>query len=277
MLDTATIPRFSQPATRFEDVYRRRHVTWLRRGWGLLATLLALLLLWQLVAWAVRSQVLPGPAEVMRTLYHALLTGGLGEHLAISAYRVVVSIVIAVAVALPLGLAFGYSPSLYRLSSPVVYLAYPIPKIVLLPVLLMFLGVGDSSKVAMLVLILVFQIFIVVRDAARAVPPALVHSVSSLGARRLALLRYVFLPATLPSLLTALRISMGTAIAVLFFVESFGTSAGLGFYILVEGWGRLAYEEMYAGVVAMALLGMALYFILDVLERRVCRWVWVGK
>lgn len=64
---------------------------------------------------------------------------------------------------------------------------------------------------------------------------------------------------------------------ILFFVESFGASAGLGFYILVEGWGRLAYKEMYAGVVAMALPGVVLYLILDILERKGRRWVSVGK
>ena len=74
-------------------------------------------------------------------------------------------------------------------------------------------------------------------------------------------------------MLTALRVSTGTAIAVLFFVESFGTTSGLGYFILVEAWARLAYPQMYAGVLAMALLGLVIYFILDYLEQRWCAWV----
>ena len=124
----------------------------------------------------------------------------------------------------------------------------------------------------MISLILFFQILILVRDEVRTVRPELIFSVRSLGANRLQLLRYVFVPASLPGLFTALRVSTGVSIAVLFFVESFGTRQGLGYYILVESWGRLAYEEMYAGVIAMALLGLGVYYTVDALERRMTRW-----
>ncbi len=147
----------------------------------------------------------------------------------------------------------------------------------LLPVLLMVLGIGESSKIAVLFLILFFQVLVVVRDASQAVRPETVYSVRSLGARRRHLLRYVYLPACLPAILTALRVSTGTAIAVLFFAESFATQAGLGYYIIVETWGRLAYAEMYVGVLAMSFLGMALYFVLDRLEGRLCAWVHAGR
>ena len=103
-----------------------------------------------------------------------------------------------------------------------------------------------------------------------ALRPELLYSVRSLGAGRRALFRFVYLPATLPAALTALRVSIGTAIAVLFFAESFATTSGLGYYIIVESWGRLAYPEMYAGVMAMSLLGLLLYLIVDRLERRLC-------
>ena len=124
----------------------------------------------------------------------------------------------------------------------------------------------------MIALILFFQILILVRDEVRTVRPELVFSVRSLGANRLQLLWHVFLPASLPGLFTALRVSTGVSIAVLFFVESFGTQQGLGYYILVESWGRLAYEEMYAGVITMALLGLAIYYAVDGLERRLSGW-----
>ncbi|MGD9405140.1 MAG: ABC transporter permease subunit, partial [Anaerolineae bacterium] len=103
--------------------------------------------------------------------------------------------------------------------------------------------------------------------------PELIASVRSLGAGRRALFRFVYLPACLPAVLTSLRVSIGTAVAVLFFAESFATTSGLGYYIIVETWGRLAYAEMYAGVVGMSLLGLALYFIVDRLQRHMCPWL----
>ncbi len=249
---------------------------WARAG-GVAATLSALFVAWQAAAWLVGSEVLPGPGAVTVAFIRGLVGGDLARDMGMSAYRVVVSVALSVATAAPLGLALGLSRTAYRLTAPLVYLTFPVPKIVLLPILLMFLGIGDSSKIAVIFLILFSQVLVVVRDAAASVRPELALSVRSLGASWRQMLRYVFLPASLPALLTALRISVGTAIAVLFFVESFGTTSGLGYYILVKGWGRLAYVDMYAGVLAMALLGLALYFSLELLERRTCGWLQAGR
>ena len=80
------------------------------------------------------------------------------------------------------------------------------------------------------------------------------------------------MPASLPGLFTALRVSTGVSIAVLFFVETIGARQGLGYFIYSESWQRLAYEEMYAGVIAMALLGLGVYYAVDGIERRLTRW-----
>ncbi|MFN2271421.1 MAG: ABC transporter permease, partial [Anaerolineae bacterium] len=117
------------------------------------------------------------------------------------------------------------------------------------------------------------QMLVVVRDEAANIRPELVASVRSLGAGRRALFTYVYFPACLPAVLTSLRVSIGTAIAVLFFAESFATTTGLGYYIIIETWGRLDYAEMYAGVMAMSLLGLALYFAVDNIQRRMCPWL----
>ena len=238
---------------------------------GVIVAVLAALLVWQVVSWLVNSNILPGPLPVVLTFIDQLDEGLFG-HAAVSAYRVVLAIAISIAIAAPLGLILGTNAKLYTLSAPIIYLSYPIPKIVALPVILLLLGLGDVSKVTMIALILFFQILILVRDEVRTVRPELVLSVRSLGANRLQLLRFVFMPASLPGLFTALRVSTGVSIAVLFFVESFGTRQGLGYYILVESWGRLAYEEMYAGVIAMALLGLGVYYAVDGIERRLTRW-----
>ncbi len=94
----------------------------------------------------------------------------------------------------------------------------------------------------------------------------------SLGAGRRALFRYVYLPASLPAILTALRQSVGTAVAVLYIAESFATRQGLGYYLYYQGSSLLDYPVMYAGVLAMSLLGLGMYFSVDWLERWLCKW-----
>ena len=237
----------------------------------LLATA-ALLLIWQLASMIIDKPILPPPWDVVRAFVLAL-PQDLGKHILVSAWRVVASIVIAIAFAVPTGLGFGLSPTASRLAAPVIYLLYPIPKIVFLPIILLLLGIGNLSKIFVISLILFFQMLVVVRDEAANIRPELVASVRSLGAGRRALFTYVYFPACLPAVLTSLRVSIGTAIAVLFFAESFATTTGLGYYIIVETWGRLDYAEMYAGVIAMSLLGLALYFAVDNIQRRMCPWL----
>lgn len=240
-----------------------------------LLAIVGLLTAWQLASMLIDRPVLPPPWEVFGA-FIAELSQDLGHHTAVSAARVVASILLAVVAAVPAGLALGLSPAADRLAKPLIYLLYPIPKIVFLPVVLLLLGIGNASKVFIIALILFFQILVVVRDEAANLRPELIASVRSLGAGRRAIFRFVYLPACLPAVLTSLRVSIGTAIAVLFFAESFATNSGLGYYIIVETWGRLAYPEMYAGVMAMSLLGLALYFIVDRLQARLCPWLAVG-
>jgi NitT/TauT family transport system permease protein len=238
----------------------------------LLLAAIAILVVWQLAAMLIDKPVLPPPLEVLRAFILAL-PEDLGRHLVVSAWRVTAAVLLAVAAAVPVGLSLGLSPTANRLAAPVIYLLYPIPKIVFLPVILLLLGIGNVSKVFIIALILFFQILVVVRDEAANLRPELIASIRSLGAGRRAIFTFVYLPACLPAVLTSLRVSIGTAIAVLFFAESFATTSGLGYYIIVETWGRLAYAEMYAGVVAMSLLGLTLYVIVDSLERRLCPWL----
>jgi NitT/TauT family transport system permease protein len=160
--------------------------------------------------------------------------------------------------------------------SPVIYLLYPIPKVVFVPIVLLFLGIGDLPKIVIIFLILFFQILVLVRDQAAAIRPELLQSVRSLGAGRRALFYFVYLPASLPAILTALRQSVGTAVAVLYIAELFATQRGLGYYIYFNGSTLFDYPAMYAGIVALSLMGLGLYFTVDWLERRLCPWQFVS-
>lgn len=237
----------------------------------LLLAILAMLILWQLAAWLVRRPILPPPVEVARALILGLRSD-LAAHFLVSLWRVVASTLLAIFLAAPAGLILGQSRRLNNLFSPVIYLLYPIPKVVFVPIVLLFLGLGDLPKIVIIFLILFFQILVLVRDQAAGLRPELVQSVRSLGAGRRALFRFVYLPASLPAILTALRQSVGTAVAVLYIAELYATQRGLGYYIYLNGSTLFNYPAMYAGIVAMSLLGLGLYFTVDWLEKRLCRW-----
>ncbi|MGH2607308.1 MAG: ABC transporter permease [Anaerolineales bacterium] len=226
---------------------------------------------WAGLAALVGQPMLPGPWLVART-FLSELPGDLGADFAASLWRVVASTALSVALAVPAGLVLGQSPRWDRLFAPVIYLLFPVPKVVLVPILLLFLGVGDLPKILVIFLILFFQILVLVRDQAAGLRAELVDSVRSLGAGRRALFRFVYLPASLPAILTGLRQSIGTAVAVLYVAELFATQRGLGYYIYLHGSTLFDYPKMYAGIVAMSLLGLGLYFIVDWLHRRLCPW-----
>lgn len=237
----------------------------------LLLTILILLLLWHLTALAVHRPILPTPIQVGRVLVSAL-QDGLLDHFLVSLWRVIASTLLAISLAAPAGLILGQSQKLNHLFSPLIYLVYPIPKVVFVPVVLLFLGLGDAPKIIIIFLILFFQILVLVRDQASALRPELIQSVRSLGAGRRAIFRFVYLPASLPAILTALRQSVGTAVAVLYVAELYATQKGLGYYIFLNGSTLFNYPAMYAGIVAMSLLGLGLYFSVDWLEKRLCAW-----
>jgi NitT/TauT family transport system permease protein len=120
-------------------------------------------------------------------------------------------------------------------------------------------------------LVLFFQVLVAVRDAAREVPLPFLISLRSLGGTRRHALRYVLAPALVPALLSSLRVGTGTALAVLFFSETFGTSLGLGWFVM-ESWMRMSYVDMFTGIFCLGLLGLAIFLLIDVLHHRLCRW-----
>lgn len=241
-----------------------------RKASGYVLGTLALLAIWQLAAWALRNPALPGPAPAIAD-FARLLPGELAPHLLVSAWRVLAALALGLVFGVPLGLLLGRSPRADAVLAPVVFLSYPVPKVVFLPVFLTLLGIGTLSTVALIAVIVFFQILVTARDAARAVPPSAVLSLRSLGATPAGVLRHAVVPASLPEVFTALRIASGTAVAVLLFSESIAGSSGLGYYI-IDAWGRIAYSEMFAGILAMALLGVVLYEVLEAAEAASTRW-----
>ncbi|HEX9012479.1 MAG TPA: ABC transporter permease [Anaerolineaceae bacterium] len=227
---------------------------------------------WYALALLVNQPVLPTPLQVAVVIIPEI-RNGLAVDFLVSLWRVLASTFIAILTAVPAGLALGQYPSVDRFFKPVIYLLYPIPKVVLVPIVLLLFGIGDFPKIVMIFIVLFFQILVLVRDQAAAIRPELITSVRSLGAGRRALFRFVYLPASMPAILTALRQSIGTSVAVLYIAELFATEKGLGYYIYLNGSTLFNYPAMYAGIVAMSLLGLGLYFSVDWVEKRICPWM----
>lgn len=235
---------------------------------------------WWLASWALYlahgRAVLPTPAETLIEGFRN--TELLATAFANTAWRFLLSLCIAFALGLPLGLLIGFQRRLHQYLSPLVHLTYPIPPVALLMFLYMAFGIGEMVKVLVVVVALFFQVLVAAQGAARQIPQTYITSVRSAGASTWGLYRHVVFPATLPSVLTAARVSVGLGITMVYIAENelglvAGPESGLG--RLIDHFTFRA-ELAMAGVVGLALLGLAFYAALELADRWLCRWRHVG-
>lgn len=231
---------------------------------------LFLTLLWMAVSELVALPIIPSPFKVVDNLTDIFMKY-IAVHSLYSLWRIAAGLMLAIVIGLPLGVVMGYFPKVDRFLAPLVYLTYPIPKIALLPILMLLFGIGDSSKIVMIFLIIVFQVVVAVRDGIRSIPKETYYPLYSLGASFTDIFYEVLWPASLPKFITAVRVALATAISVLFFTETFGTQYGMGYFIM-DAWLRVNYLEMYSGIVVLSLIGLLLFTIIDVIEHYSCQW-----
>jgi ABC-type nitrate/sulfonate/bicarbonate transport system ATPase subunit/ABC-type nitrate/sulfonate/bicarbonate transport system permease component len=274
-LKSPTAPAAPTVRNGVSHLFPRRHGTGRPPAWpqylGIALTVLGFAGLWALAAALLKRPFLPGPLTALRALIRLGAAGTLGRHLGASLSRILWALAASFIPAAALGLAAGRSPPLNAVVSPVIYLLHPLPKAAFLPIIMLILGLGEASKIFLVGFIIFSQILVTARDAAGRVNQELIASVRSLGAGPGGVTRQVILPATLPDLFTGLRVSLGTAVAVLFLAETFATDRGLG-YLIIDAWTRIAYGEMYAAILALSLLGLGLFILTDALEKICCPW-----
>jgi NitT/TauT family transport system permease protein len=234
-------------------------------------TIFLIYALWYLLSVVLGSNILPDPFLVFLRGFKEIAKASFWIHVEVSLLRILAGLFFAFILAVPAGLILGSNPKLDRLFAPLIYLGYPIPKIVLMPIVFVLFGIGDIGKIVLLTMIIFFQLLITTRDSARKISNEIVYSLNSLGATRLDFYVHVVWPVSLPGIITSLRIGIGTAIAVLFFVESIATNKGLGFYI-IDSWGRADYATMFVGIISLSIIGIILYEFFDLLERKLCKW-----
>lgn len=232
--------------------------------------LLTVNLIWFFAAALLTIPVLPGPLLIYSHMGE-ILNKTVFLHILASLGRIGAALLLSLFIAVPFGLAMAQKRVFGRLVNPLVYFFYPVPKTALLPVAMLMLGLGNGSKLAIMVLTMVFPIIVTVRDAVGHISPNLYEVAESAGLSSSYVMRHVTLPAVLPELFTGLRISVGTALAILFIVEAYGTHYGMGYFIL-DSWSRIDYINMYGGILIIGVMGAILFLLIDLLAGRICKW-----
>lgn len=227
-------------------------------------------LLWFIASIIMNTNVVPNPLLVYKS-FDKIIDNGVILHVLYSLRRVGLGLLYSVIVGLFFGILMARSTKWNKILNPVVYFSYPIPKTALLPVAMILLGMRDSSKVLIMFLIMVFQIIVAVRDAVLKIDNTMYQVLTCSGANKLQVLKYVTFPAMLPDLFTSIRISLGTAVSVLFFVEGYGTKYGMGYYI-VDAWSRINYIDMYGGIIVISIVGFLLFALVDLISEYICKW-----
>ncbi|MGX1773294.1 ABC transporter permease [Nocardia brasiliensis] len=231
------------------------------------------LLLWQLAPGLglVDEVFLPPFSVVAQAFVDLTVSGELWTHVSASLSRSLAGYAIALAIAIPLGIAIAWYKPVADFLNPVLELFRNTAALALLPVFILILGIGETSKVALVVYASTFPILLNTITGVRTVDPLLVKSAVSLGLSPIRLFQKVILPAALPSIFTGLRMAAASSILVLLAAEMFGARAGLG-YLITAAQQNFQIPNMYAGIIAISLLGLAFNGLLVALERRFSRW-----
>ena len=221
---------------------------------------------------SVSPVLLPPPSTVAATLGDLVVKGDFLEPLLATVGLFAWSFALAVAIGLVLGIAMGTSLVCRSLFEPLVELVRPMPKAALLPLLMLFLGIGLLMKTTIIVLAGIFPVLINTLQGVVGVDPVLTDTGRTFGLGRFALIRKVILPAAMPYALSGIRISLGLCLLVTVLAEMITATSGLGFTILqAERNFRIA--QMYAWLVVLAVLGFVMNYAITQLEKRLTPWL----
>lgn len=236
-----------------------------------LSGLLFVTLLWQAATILLGERIVPAPFSTLSVFVRLLVDGDILLHAGATLGRLFTAILIGLVVALPLGIWAGVSRIGNRLVSPVLYVLYPVPKIAFLPLFMILFGLGNRSKIILLFSVIVFQLAIAARDVVKEIPVELHRAAQVLELGRRRKFFSLYLPSTLPGVFSALRISVGIGMAVLFLAENYATRYGLGYFIM-NNWVMINYPRMFAGILALGILASLILIFLDLLQKLLIPW-----
>ena len=248
---------------------RQLGLQWLERS----ACVLLFFAIWEFLprAGLVNSAFLSPPSAVLAAIVQLAQSGQLGKHVAASLQRSLAGLILAVVAGVALGLLMGVVRRFEAFVDPLLQLFRQVSALALFPVFLLFFGIGEASKIAIIFWAAFWPVLLNTISGVKQVEKLLIHSALSMGASRGFIFFKVILPAAAPSIFTGIRLAGAYSITALVAAEMIGSHAGLGFLTL-NSQEIFQIPSMYAGIVLLAVLGLALNYGLALLEKRLTRW-----
>jgi ABC-type nitrate/sulfonate/bicarbonate transport system permease component len=215
--------------------------------------------------------LLPAPDEVLRAGIKMAASGELLKHITASLSRVVWGFGIAAALGIAVGTALGRSRLLEHLVEPMLEMLRPIPPLAFLPMMVLWFGIGEASKVAFIAYAAFFPIFTTTIEGIKYVDPVLIRAASSLGASERQIFWHVVLPAATPNIITGMRLAFGLSFFVIVAAEFIAADSGLGF-LINDARTFFLVSNMLLGAAVIGIIGVLANVLLRKLEGRLLRW-----
>jgi len=244
-----------------------------RRRFAALGAFALLLGLWEMagrLGW-ISPIFLPRPSAILAALVELAASGALAAHVAASLLRIAGGWALGSLAGFAVGLAIGLFGLARSVGLPFVSALFPIPKIALLPLMVLWFGIGEASKLATIALGVFFPTAIAVYAAVDAVPRNLIRMAQSFGVPAPAIVVKIVLPGAWPGILAGMRITASIALILVVSAEMIGAQQGIGQFVLQAG-NLMIPEDLLAGIVVLSLLGLTIGSALSAIERRLTRW-----
>lgn len=275
-MSTSTAGRVSSPTNRtIRPARRRSRRTYTRKQRWIIGTvnLSVFFTLWQIAATTtdIPQLFLPAVTDVFGELREMHDEGILWGNLAISAWIYVVGMVISIAIAVPMGLFIGGVRIVDRILSPYVWAVYTTPRLILMPLILLWVGINDTARIVIIVLSAVPATLVVVMEGVKTVDNSLLRAAKSFGASRVRLFRSVVLPSTVPFVATGIRMGVSRGLIGLFIGELFTASNGIG-YIITLASKTFNSARTYGMLLIFVMFCVAMVGLSQLLERKVSVW-----
>ncbi|NOU96350.1 ABC transporter permease subunit [Paenibacillus sp. LMG 31456] len=242
-------------------------------GYASVIGIVGILILWELVCRfeIVPPLFLPAPSLILVAGWDMLSSGELHENILASLYRIAIGYAIGAGCGIVFGLILGFSRWVDAILSPVVYSIYPIPKIALLPLIILWLGIGETPKFTMIALGVFFPVVINTFSGVKNVDPIWIKAAVTFGSSHLSVIRKVILPGALPMIFAGLKLAAGTSLLLLVAAEMIAAQKGVGSMILHYG-NLMITTKLMVGVLILSLLGLLFNRGLQWLERKLLPW-----
>lgn len=242
-------------------------------SWLSVASLVAIVVVWELIAKTgiVSELFLPAPSSIIREGWQMLLNGEIFANMAASFYRIATGYAIGCLLGISIGLLTGMSKLADVTGTPLIYALYPIPKIALLPLIILWLGIGEVSKITVISLGVFFPVVINTYSGVKNIDPLFIKVAVSFHAKGFNLIRKVIIPGALPVIFAGLKLAAGTSLLMLVAAEMIAAQEGIGAMILHYGDLMLT-TKLMVGVIILSILGILFTNSLQLLEKKIVPW-----